>query len=405
MHTLRCLVGLALLGAGCGARTEPGATPGAGDAATLDAGGVRCTAAWREPCAGAWSFGEPVTLGGGASSLQNVESLALQSMEGDCEGAWLTVNALSRSGQQPVQQVVRLDTRGREGPIHTLVPRPSASTLAVNFASRRAALLFASDAGHRSLRLDDPSFPNNSPAALELAPGSPLSGASSGAATPTGFSFLAEQVRALWGLERVAVDNTGALRERRVLDVPVDVGLRGDGNFERVAYSDGGYTMLWIDRARGMREALAYDAAEQAGTAQTLRSTGRDQELLGARATDDGFVDAWRAARLAPVTLSFRDRAGARSLRDVVRPDAPGEGALALAYARGAVLTVSATGSGVPLLLGWSYRFATDAANASDPLRLDARATAVRVVASGDGALAVWLEGSGTLRAAPLLCR
>jgi hypothetical protein len=306
---------------------------------------------------------------------------------------------------EPVSVIARLDAQGRLGPLQRLVPATREITVGVEFVSGRAAAFVRTDGGYRFERLDDPAFPNALPfTQIDPGNGSSLAGATNGTASPTGFSFFAEEVRALWGLERLAVDDTGRFRDRLILPLPPEVGLRGAPRYERVGADDGSYTVLWSDPDTNSREALDYDAAERPGAVELLRRGGL---LLGAVATDDGLVDAWTdsLAPDRPIMFSFRDRRGG-GRRVVRRPGSVADPmpAFRMTFARGVLLSFVAGGTpSAPQLDGLAY---DSVRNAFAPLPSAATsrpAVVMRATTVADGALVVSIEGPRA-RAMPYRC-
>lgn len=405
--------------AGCGARSELfGATGGGGDAGSdtpaidggADAQPGGC-AVVREARCSSWSLGAASTISFALAAKPHLRELV-----GDCTGAWLLADATAVGTAQPVTVIARLDLQGRVIDAQVLVAVPSMpATLAVDFGSQRAAVFGAGSAGYVFLRLDAPEFPNGAFVPVTPTAGFSLAGASHGTATPTGFSFLAEEVRALWGLERLGVTNDGAFRDRLVLGVPEEIGLSASPRYERVAYDDGAYTVLWLDRRAGTREALAYDAAELPGATQRLRVANDASFVLGATATratsgarnDDGFVDAHREGlESESALLDFYDRSGATLRRQVRRPSgfASTLQGFSMAFTRGTLLSVNEGGSGVLRLELVAYDYDGDAFAPVVGRPLAVPISTSRTTAAGPGAIVAWDDDAGTMQAAAVTC-
>ncbi len=389
---------------GCGARSElPGAGPS--DANRPDAAVSECAALRTQQCAAPWSFGEPATL-----QFDLAVQPRLRALAGDCTGAWLLVDAVSRSARQPVTVIARLDAQGRTGNrVWVGVPAVGESTLAVDFVSGRAAAMATGGEGngYRFLRLDHPEFPNNAFVPINAGTGFSLGGCRHGMASPGGWSFVAEQIRALWGLERVALGIDGTFRDRVMLRVPEELGLTGMAVYERVAFDDGAYTMLWLDRAARSRQALYYDSAEQPGTVRSLRATTVDANILGAIATDDGLVDVYAmSATDNAARFAFFDRTGTQRRREVTRPAslATTLRGFSMAFTRATLLSVAAGGSGVPMLESVSYTNADNALAVQAPLRLASPMVDSRAAAVAGGALVVWVDSANELHSVRLGC-
>jgi hypothetical protein len=397
---------------GCGARSELLVVGSLGDAGAdaherdgePDAQPTECVHVREATCSG-WSLGAPTTL-----SFALAEHAKVRELAGDCTGAWLLADATAPGGAQPVTVIARLDLQGRVVDARVFVAVPAMpATLAVDFASQRAAMFGAGGAGYVFLRLDAPAFPNGSVVPITPTTGFSLAGASNGAASPTGFSFFAEEVRALWGLERLGVDLDGAFTNRLILDLPATVGLSASATYSRVAYDEGGYTLLWVDRTTGTRQALGYDERELTTGVRTLRVANDASFVLGAVATASptGFVDAHREGlESESALLDFYSRDGATHSRQVRRPSgfAATLQGFSMAYTRGSLLSVNEGGSGVPRIELQAYDYESDTFTAVGGQILTRTMSTSRMTAAGRGALVAWDDGRGTLQTAAIAC-
>jgi hypothetical protein len=407
------IAAVASLCAACGARSEllsaGRLADASADAPVVDAGAdarpYACSVAREDGCLG-WSLGAPTTL-----SFALATDAKLRELAGDCTGAWLLADATSIGAAQPVTVIARLDLQGRviDERVSVAVPALSA-TLAVDFVTQRAALFGAGSAGYVFRRLDAAEFPNGAFVPLTPTSGFSLAGASNGAASPTGFSFFAEEVRALWGLERLGVELDGSFRDRLVLGVPEEIGLGASPTYSRVAYDGGGYTVLWVDRRAGTRHALGYDEAERPSGPQTLRVANDASYVLGAVATAApvvGFVDAHREGHESEsALLDFHDRSGAAHFRQVRRPSgfASTLQGYSMAFTRGTLLTANEGGSGVPRIELLTYDYERDTFTPAGGQPMTRPMSTSRMTAAGRGAIVVWDDASGTLQSAPIEC-
>jgi hypothetical protein len=380
------------------ADATPDAAPDAADA-KADA----CEVARTQACA-SWSLAAPIVL-----DVPMVAAPKLRALAGDCGGAWLLVDGRARDDGTPLTAIVRLDLDGRiaKDPKVFTTPARAGATLAVDFVSKRAAA-FADgvSGGYGFMRLDAPPFPSGTFAPVSIASGFSLAGVTHGAAGPSGFSFLSEEVRALWGLERVAVSLDGAFRDRRVLAVPADVGLSGTPVFDRVAYDDGAYTLVWLDRKGGARRAAYYDPSEAPTAATTLRAATDTSLDLGQATAADGFVDVYRTAPGAEsATLDFHARGGAL-VRRATKPAgfATTLHGMSMTFTRGALLMFAEGGSGVSRVELQAYAYAADALAPAVGQRLTSGLAISKATAAGPGALVVGDDGAGALWSAAATC-
>lgn len=389
----------ACLALSCGARSP--LEVALGDAPTPDGGPTACATARATPCA-RWSLLASVEAS--APSLSLVTQLSVRALAGDCAGAWLLADAVSRNGSVPVSMLLRLDARGRVSRgAQLLNPRRPAATLAVDYLTGRAALLASglASAEFAFERLDTPGFPNVSLAAIAPTAGFSLAGPTDGQAHPSGFSFLAVEVRALWGLERLRVSDQAAFQDRAVLPVPEDLGLRGNAVYERVPFDDGSGALLWSDTSMNARRVAFLDAAGAPSATATLRPLGVAEQSLGAAATEDGLLDSWAAGGSYHLALATRQGALRRTV------DAPrGVYALprSLVYTRRTAFWPANEGRGsarvvVPFVSLDTGSAGTITVDAPRPL------AQWRATVAGDGVLVAWGDDTGALRVAPLVCQ
>ncbi len=238
-------------------------------------------------------------------------------------------------------------------------------------------------------------------------------------ANAAGYTFLAEQVRALWGVEMVQLDGEGRTQPRTL-----EALFEGapDGAFGRFPLPDQGFAFVRLPWRQGPSQptSLLVQRFNAAGIRATpVRTVTEDAGVIRESvilAAGSGLLALWEEA--AAATAPYRVRARRLEPDGAPRADArvviePGfyQGGLAATLARGDVLALGITGSGVlrPTVLP----LAPDGAvrGAAVPLPMPAGASVVeraRIVATPQGALAVFTTEPGRypnqLVAVPLSC-
>lgn len=223
-----------------------------------------------------------------------------------------------------------------------------------------------------------------------------------------GYTAVAEQIRALWGVSMLQTDAAGAVMSAIDLDAP----KAPPGRFDRAPLPDGTFVLTWAGMPPRDTTLLVRRHRED-GTAFT-----RSPFVLGPTLTpaagrcvvapsDDGLLIAWETARglaVQPLTSIASPTADARAL---AAPAVYGGGLDATA-ARGDVLVTAVDAAGAPRLV--VLVLGPDGAPRGGPLDVAAvtgvdRALATaRVVATPLGALVAFQRDARTVAVAPLTC-
>lgn len=372
------------------------------------------------PCV--WRAGEAVVLAATTSATPHRTLLDLRPAEG---GAWALTRDDAGGNRAADLALERIDADGRRRAVVRLPAgfSPPTASLAVDEALGRRAVLAEnrspSSEGCALVLLDATGAPS-APRAITLPTGGfTLGGCRDLLANAAGYTFLVEQVRALWGVEMVQLDPEG-----RTLPQTLDALFEGapDGAFGRFALPDQGFAFVRLPWRRSPSDVTQFlvqrfdGAGIRATPARTVTENDgviRESVVLAA---GDGLLALWEDATAA--SGPYRVRARSLAPDGTPRADArvvlePGfyQGGLAATFARGDVLTLGITGSGVlrPTVLP----LAPDGAmrGAAVPLPMPAGASVVeraRIVATPRGALAVFTTEPGRypnqLVAVPLFC-
>ena len=372
------------------------------------------------PCV--WRAEEAVVLTATTSAAPHRTLLDLRPAEG---GAWALTRDDAGGSRLPDLALERIDADGR---------RRAAVRLPAGFSPETASLVVDESLGRRAVLAESrvPSFEGcallplnaagepSTPRTITVPPGGfSLGGCRDLLANATGYSFLTEQIRAQWGVEMLQLAPDGQSLPR-TLD-PLFEGAP-DGAFGRFALPDQGFLFARLPWRPTSSEptTLLLQRFNAAGSSATpvrtvIEGAGviREQVVLAA---GDGLLALWEEA----AETSGPHRVRARSLEPdgAPRGDArvviePGfyQGGLAATLARGDVLALGITGSGVlratvlPLAPEGSPR------GAAVPLPMPAGASVVeraRIIATPRGALAVFTTDPGRfpnqLVAVPLSC-
>jgi hypothetical protein len=372
------------------------------------------------PCA--WRAGAAVVLTATTSAAPHRTLLDLRPAEG---GAWALSSDDAGTSRAADLVLERLDADGQRRAAVRLPAgfSPATATLAVDETLGRRAVLgesrTSSSEGCALLLLDAAGAPA-APRTITFPNGGfNLGGCRDLLPNTTGYTFLAEQVRAIWGIEMVQLDGAGETRPR-----PPEALYEGlpETSFGRFGLRDGSFALVWKGSGRDPSEGpgLQLRRFDTVGTAAAPTQTVIDtREMIRDRvvlAAGDGLLALWEEStgtsgsfqlRARSLTADGAPRGDARALTDL----GASQGGLAATLARGDVLALGVTGSGVlrPTVLPLGPDGATR--GAAVPLPMPAGATRVEralLVATPSGALAVFATDPGQtpnqLVAVPLSC-
>ncbi|MFO0627730.1 MAG: hypothetical protein U0325_19130 [Polyangiales bacterium] len=372
------------------------------------------------PCV--WRAGAAVVLAATTSATPHRALLDLRAAEG---GAWALTGDDAGGGRGLDLALERLDADGRRRATVRLPPgfSPAAASLVVDEALGRRAVLAESrtptSEGCALVLLDATGAPS-APRTISFPNGGfSLAGCRDLLANAAGYSFLAEQVRALWGLEMVQLDAEG-----RTLSRPEEALYEGapEASFGRFGLPDRSFALVHVGAIRepAAGAGLVLRRFDPSGTsATTAHLVAENPRAIRERvvlAAGDGLLALWEeaAASSAPSQLRARplapDGTPRGAARTVVSSDFY-QGGLAATFARGDVLALGVMGSGV--LRPTAMPLAPDGAARGDavPLPMPPGATRVEralLVATPQGALAVFATDPGQspnqLVAVPLTC-
>lgn len=367
-----------------------------------------------------WRVGAMVVIDNLEGDRSNRTVVDIVSAEG---GAWVLTRDDAGTNREPDTSLERLDATGHRrttGPIRLPADLPTShASLAVDESSGLRAVLAESSSGASPgcglVLLDAMGRP--SPTRSIALPGSgfSLTGCRALMARSAGFTFLSEQVRALWGVSMVSLDATGT-----TLGTTAPTVLEGfpPVPFARFGLSDRSFALAW----RGQRDThgvlsvrrFETDGAPR-GAAQVVRDAGRSIRDFVATEAGDGLMALWEEPNPSFYTVALRPLSADGSPRGetVLRSDLGFyAGEPAATYARGDVLATALVGSGVvrPVV----FAVAPNGSPRSDVLAIPlpdgaSRATTPRLVATASGALLVYATDPGAypnrLVAVPLACQ
>lgn len=335
-------------------------------------------------------------------------------------GAWVLVSDDAGGDRMPELVIERLDASGHRrapGPVRMPSVATVSGSLAVREPSGLRALL--TDPMDRSrgdcdlTPLDAEARPTSTVAVRFPRDGFSLTGCRALEATATGFSFLANQVRALDGVSLVPLDARGTPGPT----APALVTTTGPSTYERAARADGGFALLLRQGSSRLTVQVFTAEGESVEPPRALQRGARPSREFAVSAVGDGFLAAWEeAVDTAPLQYGLAVRAIARGGAPVGVPRVLTElgfglGALSVAVARGDVLVAAAVGTTGPRLV--VLPLSSDGASRGEAITLptprpDAQVERVRLIATPDGALAVYATDPGqypnAIVAVPLGC-
>lgn len=367
------------------------------------------------PCR--WRAGTPVVLPAANAPTSHRTLIDLRPAEG---GAWALVADDAGADRAPDLSIERLDAAGSR---RATVPLPGATTdegsLAVNATTGQGAVL--TNPRERSMGdcdltlLGATAAPTATIALRYPRDGFALTGCHALAARPGGYSFLADQVRALNGVSLVLLDARGAVAP----GAPALVTTVGQPEATRASQADGRFALLLraaTPGGDGRITAQAFDGAgESLDPPRAVQAGARPNREFVVTAAGEGFVAAWQeAGEGVPPQYGVAVRAigprgapvgSARALTELGSSFA----GLSATEARGDVLVSGVVATAGPRLVVVPL----DAAGASrgEPVAVPTegrQVERVRMVATPAGALLVYASDPGRypspLVAVPLGC-
>lgn len=402
-----CLAALVLVAPSCAATVDRTTRDGAVDAQpTTDAPSPPADVP-TGPCV--WRAGEAVVLTATTSAAPHRTLLDLRPAEG---GAWALTSDDAGGDRAPDLALERIDADGRRRAVVRLPPgfSPTTASLAVDESLGRRAVLAESRAAASdgcALVLLDASGAPAAPRAITFPPnGFSLAGCRDLLPNAAGFTFLTEQVRALWGVEMVQLDAEGRtpaqMRDALYEGAP-------EMAFGRFGLPDRGFAFVRVPSQRApsaVTELLLqrFDASGRGATPpRTVTATAgviRDPVVLAA---GEGLLALWEEATGAsapsqvyarPLASDGAPRGDARAVTELGFY----QGGLAATFAGRDVLALGITGSGVlrPTVLPLAPDGATRGAAVPLPMPPGAsRVERALLVATPQGALAVFTTDPG----------
>ncbi len=367
----------------------------------------------------AWRVGEVRDL---TAALPG-EPCALEDISSAGGGAWV----LRRCGAEmgPVNRALvvdRVDADGRASPpvrvLESLsLTTPSPSIAVDDALGRRGVLIPEGPSQPASLvRLGPDASPLGATPLSQPPMSFSLAGYRRVMVNRAGFTAVAEQVRALWGVSMLQMDATG----NSVSAVDLGLPMFPTAPFDRLSLPDGTFVMAWIERDRmtGVG-ALRVRRHDENGNGHTRDSFAIDDHppdtlRIAVAPSGDGLLAAWEA--VADTLPPLRTVAVRRLARDASPVGDTGfltslgfyGGGLDAAGARGDVLVTAVTGSGVLRLvvaaLGADAQPRGELLMVSPVAPLAPERTVARVVATASGALVAFQRDARTVSVAPLTC-
>jgi hypothetical protein len=398
-----------MLAAAC-AETASGVV---GDAGRVDAPSGACR----------WRVGAVVDLPRQGAGV----TCALVDLAAGAPGAWV-VRACDRlAGDADARRPMVLDRLGTRGEAVTTTRAVEGAEgrawLAVDDAlDRRALLLQAMPGGGESLVTLGRDGTAAAPRALQPDPMEfSLGGHQNLATTRAGFSCVAQQVRALWGVSLLQLDANG----QSLMAPDLAFSREFTPRIKRLALPDRGFFMAWAESGAMGASALQLRRFQEDGTPLSTSAHVLDARLTpqsertplrvtAVPTADDGALVVWEAEAdtLPPLrTVAVRrvGRDGApRAETSLLTSVGFYGGGVDAAATGGDVLVTAVTGSGVLRLV--VAVLGPDGAPRGEliPVAMVAPTTpereAARIVATADGALVAFQRDATTVAVAPLTC-
>ncbi len=309
------------------------------------------------PCT--WRAGEMVVLSQALTDRSNRRLLDVESAEG---GAWALTSNDAGISRQPDITLERLEATGRRrggGIVNIGGISPQSASLAIDEALGLRGLLEHSGemaTGPCALSVFDATGVPTRRFLITLPGGGfSLSGCYGLMVNRAGFTFLSEQVRALWGVSMVQVGPTGQTPDQRAPSV-LD-GFPPVPN-ERFALGDRSFVLAWRDAAamstpNRLRVRHFAEDGSPLGEEQTVRESPlplRSPVVVG---TSDGVMALWEETvdtlpMLFGLALRALDRDGRpRSAPRTLTELGFYQGGVSATFAQGDVLATAIIGSGV----------------------------------------------------------
>lgn len=375
------------------------------------------------PGACRWVVGEAVELNvtGDRSSRRILD---VKPAEG---GAWVLTSDDAGTSRQPDTTLERLDPTGHRRPSGTVRitgSSPAFASLAIDEALGRRAILEEQRANGSGtcgfIALDATGNPSARRAVMFPGGGFSLTGCRDLLANRAGFTFLSDQVRALWGVSMVQLDPTGATPTQMA---PGLLTIIPEVPYTRFAFSDRSFMFLWKSSmtAQAATPRLQAQRFNEDGTMrampQTVQETAHMTRGFVATETGDGMLALWEETvdtlpMLYGIAVRSLDANGqARGAVRVLTELGFYQGGLAATFARGDVLATGITGSGVlrPVVVPLAADGSSRGAILGLPVPQGAALIAdVRIVTTSTGALVVYttdpMQYPNRLVAVPLTC-
>ncbi len=407
---MRAAIAVVIALSACGTTAAGTAGDAGADAPTVDVPSGAC----------AWRVGPVRDLTTPSSS----SACALSDLAATGDGAWV-LRACEVEAGAPITLAHTVDRVGADGlataPVTVATTHARSAltpSLAVDDGLARRGVLTPEATGEPATlwRLDGSAGPLGASPLAEPPMTFPLAGYQRLMVNRAGFTAVAEQVRALWGLSMLQLDATGATVSAVDLGLPIAPTVR----FERAPLPDRTFVMAWSEReAATGGYSLRVRRHQEDGTpftrdAYALDANAGERVRFAVAPAGDGLLALWEAVS---DTLPPLSTVAARRL---ARDGAPlGEanlltawgfylGGLDAASSRGDALVTSVSGSGVlrvsVMVLG------PDGASRGEPLLVSPVApvaperTAARIVATPAGALVAFQRDARTVSVAALTC-
>ena len=375
------------------------------------------------PGACRWVAGEAVELHvmGDRSSRRILD---VKSAEG---GAWVLTTDDAGISRQPDTTLERLDATGHRranGTVRITGSSPSFASLAIDEALGRRAILEEQRANSSSpcglVALDAMGAPSPRRTVMFPGGGFSLTGCRDLLANRAGFTFLSDQVRALWGVSMVQLDPMGATPTQMA---PGLLTIVPEVPYTRVVLSDRSFVFLWKSpmTAQTATPRLYAQRFNEDGTERRMPQTVQETEHMTrnfvATEAGDGMLAIWEETidtfptqygiAVRSLDANGQGRGAVRFLTDLGFY----QGGLSATLARGDVLATGITGSGV--LRPAVVPLAADGSSRGSIIGLPVPPSAsqiadVRIVKTSTGALVVYTtdpaQYPNRLVAVPLLC-
>lgn len=342
-------------------------------------------------------------------------------------GAWVLTTDDAGIGRQPDTTLERLDPTGHRrasGIVRITGSSAPFASLAIDEALGRRAILEEQRASSSSpcglVVLDATGAPSPRRTVMFPGGGFSLTGCRDLLANRAGFTFLADQVRALWGVSMVQLDPTGATPTQMA---PGLLTAFPPVPYTRFALSDRSFVFMWKSpmtaqtaTPRLYAQRLSEDGAER-GMPQVVQETEHMTRGFVATEAGDGMLALWEETidtfptQYGIAVRSLDGNGRARGMVRFLTELGFYQGGLSATLARGDVLATGITGSGVlrPAVVPLAADGSARGAILGLPVPQSATQIAdVRIVTTSTGALVVYttdpMQYPNRLVAVPITC-